>query len=153
LPELTIDCPSDTTSRQIAEYIQRAIAQIGVKLQIRSSTWAEFLGRIRTKKSQVFAMSWLYDYPDGENGFQLLYGKNESPGPNEANYKNKKYDELFEKYAPLQDGREREKLAKRMRDIVSEEVPWLFFVHRMETRLTHPWVEGFKIHLFEHNIE
>jgi len=32
-------------------------------------------------------------------------------------------------------------------------VPWILGVHRVEPRLIHPWVSGFKFHAFEYNVE
>lgn len=153
IPEITYYSLTDSTMRQLAEYFQRSMEQIGIKIKIEASTWPELLKRIREKQAQMFGISWLYDYPDAENGLQLLYGKNESPGPNEANYKNKEYDALYERAAPMQDSLERTKLIAKMRDLFSKDVPWIMGLHRVETRLTHPWVSGYKIHAFEHNHE
>ena len=85
--------------------------------------------------------------------FILLYGKNESPGPNEANYKNKQYDALYEKVAPMADSAERNALIAKMRQIAFQDIPWIMGLHRMETRLAQPWMFGYKIHSFEHNHE
>lgn len=157
IPELTYESTSDTTNRQIAEYFQRSMAQLGVKVNLNFSTWAELLSKIRKKNVQMFGIQWLYDYPDAENGLQLLYSKNESPGSNEANYKNQKYDQLYLKAAPLsdfgKDGPERRKLIESMRKKFEEDVPWIFGVHKMETRLSHDWVKNFKVHAFEHQID
>lgn len=153
IPEITYETLSDSTQRQIAEYFQRSMAQLGVKIKISVATWPELLSRIRKKQPQMFGISWLYDYPDAENGYQLLYGRNESPGPNEANYKNARYDALYEKAAPMKDGPERRKLFAKMRELAVEDVPWIFGLHRMETRLTHHWTRNYKIHAFEHNVE
>ncbi len=153
IPELTYSCLTDSTTRQLAEYFQRSMAQIGIKLKLEAFTWPELLKRIREKKVQMFGISWLYDYPDAENGLQLLYSKNESPGPNEANYKNKEYDALYLKAAPMADTPERMQLIAKMRTTLEKDVPWIMGLHRMETRLTHPWVSGYQMHSFEHNHE
>lgn len=157
IPELTYEATSDTTARSVAEYFQRSMALLGIKVNLNFSTWPELLSKIRKKNVQMFGIQWLYDYPDAENGLQLLYSKNESPGSNEANYKNAKFDALYLKAAPLsdsgRDGPQRRKLIESMRKKVEEDVPWIFGVHKMETRLTHDWVKNFKVHAFEHQID
>lgn len=153
IPEISYDVKSDITYRQVAEYFQRSMAELGIKVKLNSMSWPELLGRIRKKQSQVFGITWLYDYPDAENGWQLLYSKNESPGSNEANYKNPKIDALYEKISVMKNGPERNALFKKMRDIFSEDVPWILTVHQMETRLAHRWLYNFKIHAFEHNVD
>jgi len=153
LPELVFDVRAATAVRQFAEYFQRSMEPLGIKIRINSLSWPELLGRIRKKQSQFWSISWLYDYPDAENGWQLLYGKNESPGSNEANYKNPKFDELYRKIAVMKNGPERNALFAKMRDIFAEDVPWIITVHPSETRLVQPWLSNFKIHTFEHNID
>lgn len=150
IPEITFDVKTDITQRQIAEYIQRSMAELGVKIKLNIASWPEMLGRIRRKQAQMFYISWVYDYPDAENSWQLLYSRNESPGPNEANYKNPRYDALYEKIAAMRDGPERFALFAKMRQFLIDDVPWVFVVHPTETRMAHRWVRNFKINAFEH---
>jgi ABC-type transport system substrate-binding protein len=153
IPELVFDLKSDMTQRQIAEYFQRSMAQLGIKVRLSTMSWPELLSRIRRKQAQLWGISWHYDYPDAENGWQLLYSKNESPGSNAANYKSAKFDLLFEKMVVTTDGPARRGLFAKMREIFAEDVPWILTVHQMETRLSHPWLHNFKLHHFDHNIE
>jgi ABC-type transport system substrate-binding protein len=153
IPELVYETKTDATYRQLGEYFQRAMAELGIKVKLATYTWPELLGRVRRKQAQLWQISWVYDYPDAENGWQLLYSKNVSPGSNEANYKNPKFDALYEKIATMPDSPERFKLYARMRDIFAEDVPWIITVNLMETRMTHSWLHNLKIHSFEHNVE
>jgi ABC-type transport system substrate-binding protein len=129
------------------------MAQLGLKININSVPQSELFNHIRSKHIQIYGASWIYDYPDPENGYQLLYGKNISPGPNESNYKNPKFDSLYEKAVTLSDSNERRAIFIQMRRFLEEDIPWIPQVHRIETRLVHQWVSNFKIHAFEYNIE
>lgn len=153
LPELVIDLKSDTTQRQIVEYTARAFSQLGIKVRLNPVTWPELLARVKKKQAQMWALSWVYDYPDAENGLQLLYGPNESPGPNGANYKNPKFDALYDKISAMADSPERRKFVRQMVDVYAEDVPLLVTIHQAETRLAQSWVKNFKLHVFDHNIE
>ena len=55
--------------------------QIGIRLQVDYVTWARFLEMVDAKQAQFFALGWQADYPDEQTFFQLLYSKNQSPGP------------------------------------------------------------------------
>lgn len=153
LPEFVYDSKGDSTQRQLGEYFIRQMGQLGIKVRLNSVTWPELLARLKKKQAQMTGLSWVYDYPDAENGLQLLYGPNESPGPNNSNYKNKKFDALYEKTATMEDSAERRKLLRQMVDVAAEDVPWMLTVHQAETRLAQPWVKNFKLHVFDHNIE
>lgn len=153
LPELVLDAPTGAANRIQGEYFQRAMARIGIKVRVNLSSWPELLARARRKQGQIYAVSWVYDYPGAENGLALLYGPNASPGPNKSNYGNPAYDRLFDKYQATRPGKRRAALIKAMRRIFEEDAPWILGVHRHETRLLHPWVKNYRIHLFQYGIE
>src|SRR6185369_4100989 len=49
---------SDSTARQMAEYLQQQFAAIGVQVKIIQSAWPQFLERLNQKKAQMFGISW-----------------------------------------------------------------------------------------------
>jgi ABC-type transport system substrate-binding protein len=153
IPELVLDVKADTAQRQLAEYFQRSMAELGLKIRINQAAWPELISRIRRKQAQLWANSWVYDYPDAENGWQTLYGKNESPGSNASNYKNAEFDRLYERIATMPDGKARLALFKRMKDIFSRDIPLILTVHKTETRLSQPWLKNLTIHAFEGCVE
>jgi ABC-type transport system substrate-binding protein len=143
---------SDTTSRQMVDFIQGALAPLGVKLKVQTFSWPEFQKSLKSKKGQMWGFAWSADYPDAENFLQLFYSKNASPGPNDSNYSNPEYDRLYEKSLTLPDSPERTALYKKMATIVVEDTPWIFGVHRIVYYLNHPWFKNFKYHEFEHGM-
>lgn len=144
LPEIEYDCPSSATERQMGEYLQQQMAQIGVKINIQQFSWSQFNERLREKKSQMFGYAWMADYPDAENFLQLLYGTNESPGNNNSNYHNRDYDKAYEAAAKLPPGPARTELYKKMRDIFVEDMPWMPMINRFRYQLVQGWVKNFK---------
>ncbi|MCB0414729.1 MAG: hypothetical protein KDD50_10375, partial [Bdellovibrionales bacterium] len=146
LPAFEYITTSSATARQMSEQFKESMAQIGVNIKIATSSWPQFLEKIKNKKAQMFGMAWLADYPDAENFLQLLYGKNISPGPNGSNFKNKEFDKLYEKASLLPPGAEREKLYKEMRDIVVEKAPWIPGAHRLGFYTYQGWLHNFKRH-------
>ncbi|MGE4232804.1 MAG: ABC transporter substrate-binding protein [Bacteriovoracia bacterium] len=153
LPEIEYDTNSQPNQRLLAEYFQKSMALLGLKVKVQIWSWPEFLARIRKRQSQVVFINWLLDYPDAENVYQLMYSKNASPGTNYANYKNPKFDKIYEEFSQIQNGPKRKELLIKMRKIYEEDLPFFATLHRPETRVYHDWTKNLKIHSFEHSIE
>ena len=150
LPELIFLTTAGSDQRQATEYVAQNFKAIGVRLDIQSFSWPEFMSRIRSKKGQLWSYAWNVDYPAAENFLQLFYSKNVSPGPNDANYSNPEYDRLYEKAALLPEGPERSALYQQMVNIVVEDCPWIFQVHRLGYHLTSPGFTNYKPSPFDH---
>ncbi len=146
LPPIEYSFAGSTTGRQMAEYVSQQFEKIGVKTNLVSNSWPQFQDRLRNKKAQMFGIAWGADYPDPENMMQLLYGPNESPGPNSSNYHNKDFDALYRQAAKTPPGPARAKLYQKMRDIFVKDLPWIPTVHRLGYYIVHDWVSNFKPH-------
>ena len=99
----------------------------------------------------MWGYAWGADYPDAENFLQLFYSKNASPGPNDANYANPEYDKLYEKSLLTRNLKEREGIYRKMVEILVEDAPWIFGVHRLAFNLVHPWLRNYEITEFGHD--
>ena len=144
LAEMTYEGLSDSKARQQAEFFVQNMAALGIKVKINPNTWPQFQDKIKTGKAQLFGIAWTADYPDPQNFFQLFYSKNMSPGPNDTSFSNADFDKAYEESLTLPDGAARNVLYKKMNDIVAEEAPWLFGVHRLDYRVIHGWVHNMK---------
>jgi oligopeptide transport system substrate-binding protein len=144
LPPLEYSINASTTANQMSEFVQQQFAKIGVKVTILANSWPQFQDRIRHKKAQLFGIAWIADYPDPQNMFQLLYGKNVSPGPNSANYENQEFDALYEQALKLPPGPTRAKVYQKMRDIFADQMPWIPQAHRLGYMVYQGWVKNFK---------
>jgi oligopeptide transport system substrate-binding protein len=131
--------PSD---RQREEFIRKQVQALGIAVVSRDTTYAEFVDRTNHKKVQFFNYGWVADYPDAENFAFLLYGPNESPGPNNANYHNPEYDRLFEQMRGMDDGPARNEIIRRMRDLAVEDCPWIYLSENEGPTMYQPWVRN-----------
>ena len=150
LPEITYDCPSSTTSRQIGEFFKKEMAKIGINIKVSQNTWPAFQKKITNRQVMTYGISWLADYPDAENFFQLIYGPNRSPGANGSGYNNPLFNQMFKKSATMQDSPERTALYEKMYKFAGENVPWIYGVHRKSYALKHGWVKNYKKSDFDH---
>jgi ABC-type transport system substrate-binding protein len=151
LPSFEYATTADSVGRQEAEYLQKIMAPIGVKIEVSSYSWPQFQEAIRNKKGQLWMFAWQADYPDAENFLQLFYSKNSSPGPNDSNYSNKQYDLDYEQSLLLPDGPQRTELYKKMVKLLVEDCPWIFGAHRLGYALTQPWLKNYKVSDFDHS--
>ncbi|MDR3606690.1 MAG: ABC transporter substrate-binding protein [Oligoflexia bacterium] len=141
---------SSSTDRQLSELFSKMLANIGVTLDVRTSSWPEFTASIKQGKGQLWGMAWQADYPDAENFLQLLYSKNARPGPNDAAYSNPEFDRLYEKALTLPDGPQRTAIYQQMVKIAAEDAPWVFGVDRLIFDVVHPWTKNVKLNIFDH---
>lgn len=134
---------NSTWSRQFGEFFKSQLARVGIKVRLVINTWPQFDKKIKTKKATLFEMAWLADYPDSENFLQLFYGKNISPGPNNSNFNNPEYNKLYESALLMPLGSERTKIFRKLVNIINEEVPSMFFIHRVFMLPYHSWIENY----------
>ncbi len=76
---------------------------------------------IEASELNVYMLGWVMDYPDALNNFELFYGPNALPGANYSQYRNDKYDALFEQAARLAPSAARNELLQRMQAILDRD--------------------------------
>ena len=146
LPTLNFDFQGqDTQSTQLGEFFVQQLGAIGVKINPIPNSFPDYLEKVKQGKLQIFLSAWYFDYPDVESGYQLLYGPNRSPGPNDSNYSNPKFDEIYKKMATLPAGTQgRKESVKQLEEIVQEDVPWAYGYYLKEYRLHQPWLKNLR---------
>lgn len=150
LPELTYETVGSTVARQQAEFFAKCMADIGIKIKISTNTWPELVKKTNTKTAQMFGMAWGADYPDAENFLALMYGPNASPGSNASNYSNPNFDKIFAQASVMQDGPERTELYEKLYEMVGDDVPWIYGMHRTTVSLAQGWLKNYKYIEFNH---
>jgi len=151
-PVIPFDISTSTTAKQQAEYLQKQLDKIGLKIEVQQNTWPAMLKRIENRQAQLWGIAWGADYPDAENFLQLFYGPNAVPaGTNASYYKNKEYDKLFEKARILQDSPERTEMYKKLARMVAEDSPVIFGVHRITIALRQGWIRNDLLDEFSFN--
>ncbi|MFO7936658.1 MAG: ABC transporter substrate-binding protein [Kiritimatiellia bacterium] len=130
---LVLDLDMGRTSQEIRESTDLLVSfynKIGVSIRPHFHNWPVFLKNISNRRSQMFRIGWIGDYPDAENFLQLFYSKNVSPGPNRSNYVNPEVDRLYEEAVQTADDEKHCRLWKELQRIVRQDCPWLFMYYR-----------------------
>jgi len=149
LPTLKISVGSmDTQRRQMAQFYERCLEEIGLDIELEFMDWPVFLEKLNTKSCQIFSLGWMADYPDAENFLQIFYSKNAAPGPNHFNYSSERFDRIYEKVIVMEDCPERTRLYQEAEKIVLEDCPVAFTTHRVRYILLHDWLGNYKAHVY-----
>lgn len=142
----------DTTSggfgeKAYSDWLAKQFRKIDVQLVVRSTDWNRFQDKLRKGSAQLFFLGWNADYPDPENFMFLLHGAQgrvETQGENAANYKNARFDRLFEQMKTMRNGEARLAIIREMNRIVQHDAPWVYAFHPKSYVLQHGWLKNRK---------
>lgn len=143
LPEITLDTFSSTAARQKAEFFQKQMEKIGIKIKVVTNLNPELQGKIKKRSVMMVDYGWIGDYPDTENFLQIFYGPNSSPGANSSNYNNPEFNKQYEIIAKMQDSPERTKMYEKLNQFLADEVVVIFTVHTQSYTLQQKWVKNY----------
>ncbi|MGR9099141.1 MAG: ABC transporter substrate-binding protein [Gammaproteobacteria bacterium] len=135
-------------------WYRKQFSSIGIQLVIRATDYNRFQQKMLSGNAQIFMWGWNADYPDPENFFFLLYGPNgkvKYGGENAVNYRNPRFDRLFEQMRNMDNGPARFRLIQRLQEIVRHDAPWVFGFHPKDFALYHSWFGNLKPNLMANN--
>lgn len=145
LPTLRFDLRgSSTSAKQQAEFIQKSLEVIGVKIEIVINTFPAYLEKEKNGNLQFFFGGWNADFPDAENFLFLLSSKNLAPGPNASLYANPAYDALYEKVAAMAPSPQRSALIRQAEEIVFNDGVWGMMFYPVVYSLKNEWLRNYR---------
>lgn len=122
MPEIVLN--TIVSYRDLIEYIQGQLQQIGIRTRVEVLQGASLREMISKNGVTFFRGNWIADYPDGENFLSVFYSKNKVPyGPNYTGFNNPKFDALFEQAYHVSDNQQRYKLYQQMDNLVMQQSP------------------------------
>jgi len=131
--------------RDLCEFIQHQLAEIGIEIEIEISTGATFRDMVANSKLPFFRGSWIADYPDAENYLALFYSRNFSPGgPNYTHFSSPRYDSLYERALSTMDPAKRQTLYRQMDRMIIDHAPIVPLYYDQVVRFTHQNVRNLK---------
>jgi len=127
---ITLLYNNDPVDRRICEFVQACLAELGVKLRLKSLEWAAFLAAVRAGESELFRGSWVGDFPDAHNFlFTLFHSSNWGDAGNYTRFADPRVDSLLSLAARSVDPHRRAALYRQIEELVSYEAPWIFLFH------------------------
>jgi ABC-type transport system substrate-binding protein len=146
---LVISMGSATSARdrEFDELWQRSLKAVGIRIDFVKQKWPDLLKMGKAGQLQMWSVGWINAYAEGDAFAQLLYGDNIGQ-TNFSRFRLAEYDAAYRKSRTLPDGPERDKLYRRMAELVAAYNPWWLGVYSVETTLLQPWVRGYKKHAY-----
>jgi ABC-type transport system substrate-binding protein len=145
LPKLVYDVRGvDTRKRQMGEFVQQELRNLGIEIEVRLNTFPAFLEKSRNGDLQFWQGGWVLDYPDAENVLQLLTTANMNPGPNSSQYSNPEFDKMYNELRELEDGDRKFELMANMEEIVNRDIPWAMQYYSRNYILYHSYLKNFR---------
>ena len=135
----------DSVSRQYGELWKRGLDQIGIRLSLNYSNFADNMKAATECKLAMWGSAWHADFPEGENFLQLLYGPNSGQG-NHSCYRSAAFDALYNQLVATAPSPERNRLMIEMSRQMEADTAWALHSTRFRNWLVRPWVKGFKKH-------
>jgi ABC-type transport system substrate-binding protein len=130
-------------SRQRDELMRKNMQRIGLKITFKTAKWPEQLKAARAGKLMMWSIGSSAVSTDGQDSLARLYGP-QSGSQNLAFFKNKDFDDIYDRMRNMADGPEREELFRRAKLIATAYMPYKVWVHRFNNDITHPWLLGYR---------
>jgi dipeptide transport system substrate-binding protein len=146
---MPVQRPYNPNARRMAEVIQADFAKVGVKVEIISYEWGEYLKRSKdVKRDGAVLLGWTGDNGDPDNFLAVLLGCDGVGGSNRAQWCYKPFEDLIQKAKVVSDPAERTKLYEEAQIVFKSQAPWATIAHSVVFMPLAKNVENFKIDPF-----
>lgn len=130
----------------IARIIQAQLAQIGIRLELKSYEWGTFYGDIKSGNFQLTAMRWV-GVTEPDFYYDIFHSSQIPPaGRNRGRYVNPRIDDLVEEGRITLDPVKRKTIYAEIQQIVSKDLPYISLWHLNNVSIVHKRVSGYRQH-------
>ncbi|NIP87555.1 MAG: ABC transporter substrate-binding protein [Gammaproteobacteria bacterium] len=146
---MPVQRPYNPNARRMAELIQADWAKVGVKAQIVSFEWGEYLKRSKLGEHQTVLLGWTGDNGDPDNFLFVLLGcEAAKDSANRARWCNREFNDLLVEAKQTSDVAERTSLYEKAQLVFKEEAPWVTIAHSVVFKPVRKEVVDFRIDPF-----
>ena len=148
LPPLTISFfQTHVAAHNEFDLLKAQLAAIGVQAKGVFMDQPTFTKAAENGNYQLASFGWEADYPDPEDFYQLLYGRNAPPASNWTGYANPAYDKAYEASRFMANGPERLAYLRKMNALIADDVPMIVTFDPLKFESVQNWVGNFKRNL------
>jgi ABC-type transport system substrate-binding protein len=145
---MTVQRASNPNARMSAQMIQSDWAKVGIKANIVSYEWGEYIKRAKAGEHDAMIYGWTGDNGDPDNWLGVLYSCAAVKGSNYAKWCNADYDKLVTKARVTSNRDERIKLYQQAQKILKTDVPITPIANSKVFQLMRKDVHDFKLSPF-----
>lgn len=130
---------------RVASVIQQQLAQVGIKVLLRTYDWGTFYGDIKAGRFQMFSLSWVgVKMPDI---FHYAFHSDAIPprGANRGRLKNAQIDTLIEQAEQAPTLEKQAKLYRQLQKLLLDELPYVPLWFEDYVLATTQRVEGYRL--------
>ncbi|GKX52848.1 dipeptide ABC transporter periplasmic-binding protein DppA [Budvicia aquatica] len=143
---MPVQRPYNPNARRMAEMIQSDWAAIGVKANIVTYEWGEYLKRAKNGEHQALLLGWTGDNGDPDNFFATLFScAAAKDGSNYARWCYKPFEDLIQQARVEPDHNKRIELYKQAQVVMHDQAPALMIAHSTVSEPVRKEVKGYLI--------
>ena len=140
---LPVQRPYNPDGKRMAEQIQADWAKIGVKVNLITYEWTEYLKRTQKGDHQVAMLGWSAGADPDEFLGPNLSCEAAKGGGNVARWCNQEFEALYQKAKITPRQVDRAKLYEKAQEVLHEEAPWVMVAHALLTTPVRKEVTGY----------
>lgn len=150
---MPVQRPYNPNARRMAEMLQADFAEVGVKVEIVSYEWGEYLKRSKDlNRDGAVLLGWTGDNGDPDNFLAVILGCDGVGSANRSQWCYQPFEDLIQKAKIVADPAERTKLYKEAQVIFKAQAPWATIAHSVVYQPVRKEVIDFRIDPFGGNI-
>ncbi|WP_338845257.1 ABC transporter substrate-binding protein [Massilia sp. W12] len=128
---LPVSRPYNPDGKRMAELLQADWAKVGVKVNLLTYEWGEYLKRSKHGEHQVVMLGWSANADPDEFLGPNLSCDAVKGGGNVARWCHAAFDSVYQKARSTLKQADRSKLYEQAQEIVREEAPWIVMAHAL----------------------
>jgi dipeptide transport system substrate-binding protein len=142
---MSVPRPYMPDAQAVAKLIQEDLAEVGVKLEIKSPEWTVYSKGMRAGQHAMALYGWTSDNGDPDNFLNTLLGCSAVKGSNVAKFCYAPYDELVRQASRTLNIQERTRLYKKAQVMLKAQAPWFTIAHATQFKAIRNEVIGFEL--------
>ncbi|WP_428946165.1 ABC transporter substrate-binding protein [Pantoea sp. FN060301] len=150
---MPVQRPYNPNARRMAEMIQADWAKVGIKANIVSFEWGEYLKRVKGGEHQAALMGWTTATGDPDNFFGPLFScTSANGGSNSSKWCYKPFEKVITEARSEQDHNKRIQLYQQAQQIMHDQAPAVMIAHSTIFEPVRKEVSGYEIDPFGKHI-
>ena len=146
---MPVQRPYNPDALRMAELMQADLAEIGVRVEIVSYEWGEYLRRSRAlDRDGAILLGWTGDNGDPDNFLSVLLGCAARGNSNRAQWCHEPFDSRIRQARVTTDRAERTRLYREAQEIFKQQAPWATVAHSVVHVPIRREVTGYRVNPF-----
>ena len=145
---MPVQRPYNPDARLMAQMLQDDWGKLGLKVNIVSYEWGEYLKRAKNGEHDTLLIGWTGDNGDPDNWLGTLYGCDAIGSHNHSMWCDPEYDALMKKAKGTNDREQRSELYRQAQQYIKQNVPITPIAHSTVSQPVSTRVQGYLVSPF-----